>query len=187
MDDVSEKIVVQYMSYVDEMIKAHRQIGDIINEKNEVTPQRINTALALYYKVHTTVIAEYQRQKIKYEAKALEYKAWEDERFQEAKKVVIDSYEEKKIKPSITEFQVQLRLSNKEEYQKRNLELIELEARMRFMLRLLEGLNRYDSILTTMSYNSRSEMKSLSLDERMNASPEGVYKNRIRSRVPINK
>ncbi len=187
MDDTTTKIVERYVSFVDSMIKEYQKIGDLINEDNEVTPQRLNTALAMYYKISTAVIAEYQRQKIKYEALAIEYKEWEDKKFQESKQKVIDSYSDKKIKPSVTEFHVQMRTDNKEEYKKKNLELSEAESRMRFMLRLLDNLNRYDSILTTMSYNARSEMRALSLDDRMNSDPEKVSRNKVRSRTPINR
>lgn len=187
MENITENTIERYVSFVDKMIKEYQKIGDLIDEHNEVTPARVNTALSMYYKISTALIAEYQRQKIKYEALSIEYKEWEDQKFQDAKEKVIDTYQEKKIKPSVKEFETQMRIDNKVEYKQKTLELVEAESKMRFLLRLLENLNRYDSILTTISYNSRSEMRALSLDDRMNASPEGASRNKIRSRIPINK
>lgn len=187
MNDVTESTVNRYVAFVEKMISEYRKIGELIDEHNEVTPARVNTALSMYYKISLALISEYQRQKIKYEALNIEYKEWEDEKFQLAKEKVINSYEERKIKPSVKEFETQMRLDNKFEYKQKTLELVEAESRMRFLLRLLDNLNRYDSILTTISYNARSEMRALSLDNRMNANPDRANANRIRSRVPINK
>lgn len=186
MESDTNAMITRYVSYVEEMIQEYRKIGELINEHNEVTPARVNTALSMYYSVSTALIAEYQRQKIKYETLKIDFQSWEDEKFQLAKEVVLDSYQEKKIKPSVKEFETQMRLDNRVEYRRRSLELVEAESSMRFLLRLVENLNRYDSILTTISYNARSEMRALSLDDRMNADPNRVSKNRVRSRVPIN-
>ena len=69
----------------------------------------------------------------------------------------------------------------KDEYQARLAELETSESRMRFLLRMTDLMKSYDSILTTLSSNMRQEMRTLSLDSRMNASPEGVSANKIRS------
>lgn len=187
MKDITESTVDRYVAFVEKMISEYRKIGDLIDDHNEVTPARVNTALSMYYNISLALIAEYQRQKIKFETLNIEYKEWEDEKFQEAKENVINSYQERKIKPSVKEFETQMRTDNKVEYKRRTLELVEAESRMRFLLRLLNNLNRYDSILTTISYNARSEMRALSLDDRMNANPDRAHANRIRSRVPINR
>lgn len=187
MKDITESTVDRYVAFVEKMISEYRKIGDLIDDHNEVTPARVNTALSMYYNISLALIAEYQRQKIKFETLNIEYKEWEDEKFQEAKENVINSYQERKIKPSVKEFETQMRTDNKVEYKRRTLELVEAESRMRFLLRLLNNLNRYDSILTTISYNARSEMRALSLDDRMNANPDRVSAHRIRSRVPINR
>lgn len=180
------KIFVEdYIQFVDKMIKSYQKIGDLINsDTGEITPEKINSALALYYNTSLAIIAEYQRQKINYEAESIEFKVWEDNRFEEAKRAILDEYADTKIKPSVKEFETRMRIMFSDEWKEKTLSLTEAESRMRFMLRLSDNLQKYDNILTTISYNMRAEMKSLSLDSRMNAAPEGVTRNKIRDRFP---
>lgn len=178
-------ITERYIKFVDDMIQSYNKIGNLINsESGEITPEKINTALALYYNTSLALIAEYQRQKINFEAETLEFKAWEDEKFEEAKHSVFADYEDTKIKPSVKEFETRMRRINKDEWLERSMVLTESQSKMRFLLRMMDTLQRFDNILTTISYNMRAEMKSLSLDSRMNATPEGVTSNRVRTRFP---
>lgn len=181
------KIFVEdYIQFVDKMIKSYQKIGDLINsDTGEITPEKINSALALYYNTSLAIIAEYQRQKINYEAESIEFKVWEDIKFEESKKAILEEYADTKIKPSVKEFETRMRIMFADEWKEKTLSLTEAEARMRFMLRLSDNLQKYDGILTTISYNMRAEMKSLSLDSRMNAAPEGVTRNKIRDRFPV--
>jgi hypothetical protein len=71
------------------------------------------------------------------------------------------------VKPSVSEYGVQLRLDNADEYRRRTLELDESEARMRFMLRQVDLLDRQYSILQSISSNMRSEMRTLGMDAAM--------------------
>ena len=187
-EKLTEK-VDSYIAFVNDMIDKYKKIGELIDTDSQtVTPEKINSALSLYYNVSLALIAEYQRAKITYEAMSIDFQNWKDRNFEEAKATVLAEYEDKKIKPSVTEFETRARTLHEEEYAYRTMELQEAESRMRFLLRMLDTLNKYDSILTAISYNMRSELKALSLDDRMNASVEGVSQNKIRTfsrRTPV--
>ena len=187
-EKLTEK-VDSYIAFVNNMIDKYKKIGELIDTDSQtVTPEKINSALSLYYNVSLALIAEYQRAKITYEAMSIDFQNWKDKNFEEAKATVLAEYEDKKIKPSVTEFETRARTLHEAEYSLRNMELQEAESRMRFLLRMLDTLNKYDSILTAISYNMRSELKALSLDDRMNASVEGASQNKIRTfsrRTPV--
>lgn len=189
-EQLNEK-VNNYIEFVNDMIDKYKKIGELIdNDTQTVTPERINSALSLYYNVSLALIAEYQRAKINYEAMSIDFQNWKDRNFEEAKATVLAEYENNtKIKPSVTEFETRARTLHEAEYSLKSMELNEAESRMRFLLRMLDTLNKFDSILTAISYNMRSELKALSLDERMNASVEGVSQNKVRAlsnkRVPV--
>lgn len=190
MEQILNEKVNSYIEFVNDMIEKYKKIGELIDpDSNTVTPERINSALSLYYNVNLALCAEYQRAKIQYEAMSIDFQNWKDKNFEEAKATVLAEYEDKKIKPSVTEFETRARTLHEAEYSLRTMELQEAESRMRFLLRMLDTLNKFDSILTAISYNMRSELKALSLDDRMNASVEGVNQNRVRSlprkRVPV--
>jgi hypothetical protein len=184
------KYVENYISFVGEMIESYKKIGNLVDDvSNEITPEAINTALGMYYNTTLGLIGEYQRYKIYYEAEKLEFQVWEDEKFEEAKRQVYAGYEEKKVKPALKEIETFMRKSNSFDWVSKTMKLKEAEAKMRFMLRMMDTLKSYDNILTTISYNTRAEMKALSLDDRANATPEGVSKSKIRirpSRVKVN-
>ena len=187
-EKLTEK-VDSYIAFVNDMIDKYKKIGELIDTDSQtVTPEKINSALSLYYNVSLALIAEYQRAKITYEAMSIDFQNWKDKNFEEAKMTVLAEYEDKKIKPSVTEFETRARTLHEEEYAYRTMELQEAESRMRFLLRMLDTLNKYDSILTAISYNMRSELKALSLDDRMNASVEGASQNKVRTftrRTPV--
>ena len=189
-EQLNEK-VNNYIEFVNDMIDKYKKIGELIDTDTQtVTPERINSALSLYYNVSLALIAEYQRAKINYEAMSIDFQNWKDRNFEEAKATVLAEYENNtKIKPSVTEFETRARTLHEAEYSLKSMELNEAESRMRFLLRMLDTLNKFDSILTAISYNMRSELKALSLDERMNASVEGVSQNKVRAlsnkRVPV--
>ena len=185
MDMINEELMNKYVSYVTDTINKCKKMGDLIDDLQEVvTPARLNTALAMYFNVSTWLIAEYQRQKIVYEITKREFDAWKDDLFEEAKRQVIYEYAETKVKPSVTEFETRARHMKKQEYQEKLAELETSESRMRFLLRMTELMKSYDSILTTLSSNMRQEMRTLSLDNRMNSTPEGVSMNKVRSGFP---
>ena len=189
-EQLTEK-VNSYIAFVNDMIDEYRKIGELVDKNSgTVTPEKINTALAQYYNVNLALCAEYQRAKINYEGMSIDFQNWKDKNFEEAKASVMAEYESNsKAKPSVTEFETRARTLHQEEYTKRTMELQEAESRMRFLLRMLDTLNKFDSILTAISYNMRSELKALSLDDRMNASIEGVSQNKIRvfsKRTPVN-
>lgn len=179
--------IESYIQFVEKMIGEYKKIGNLVDDQtNEITSERINTALSLYYNITLALNAEYQRQKINYESESIDFKIWEDEKFEVAKQEVLDEYFDTKIKPSVKEFETRLRTKFKSEWKDRTLSLTAADARVRFLLRMMDTLQRYDSILTTISYNMRSELRSLSLDGRMNATPEGVMSNKTRGeRVPV--
>lgn len=189
MNEKFTEKVDSYIAFVNDMIDKYKKIGELIDTDSQtVTPEKINSALSLYYNVSLALIAEYQRAKITYEAMSIDFQNWKDRNFEEAKATVLAEYEDKKIKPSVTEFETRARTLHEEEYAYRTMELQEAESRMRFLLRMLDTLNKYDSILTAISYNMRSELKALSLDDRMNASVEGASQNKVRTftrRTPV--
>lgn len=183
----TEDYVEEYIDFVQDMINKYKSIGDLVDTAtDEITPAKINTALSKYYNVSLALCAEYQRAKINYEAKSIEFQNWKDTIFEQAKAAVLAEYSETKIKPSVTEFETRSRTLNAQEYTRRTMELHTAESKMRFLLRMLDTLNKYDSILTAISYNMRSELRALSLDDRMNGSIEGVNSNRVRGGFPEN-
>ena len=183
---MSEEIIEKYVKYVQKTISEFSKIGDLI-ENDEISPNRLNKALSQYYNISLSLNAEYQRKKIEHGSLETEHQLWYDEKFQLAKDIVREEYKESKsIKPSIKEYETTLRTTFRSEWKDWSLRMNESEAKVQFLLRLRETLNKYDNILTTIAYNMRSEMRSLSIDDRSNAKLENVTERKNRSRFPVN-
>lgn len=160
-----------YIEYVNSIIKDFGYIKNIVH-KGEVTPQALNTALALYGRVGDGLIAEYQRIKEEHLKIDLEYNAWYDQKFEEARTEIINEYSNVKgVKPSVKEFDTRVRTKFAFEYETWQRKLRESEGKIRFLIRIMDNHKKFDGILVTLSSNMRQEMRSLSLDSRMNSNP----------------
>lgn len=183
---MSEELIQEYISYVKKTIERFSKIGDLI-QNDEISPNQLNKALGQYYDISLMLNAEYQRQKIEHAHLETEYQIWYDEHFERAKNIVRDEYSESRsIKPSVKEYETTLRRQFREEWREWDLRIKQSEAKVQFLLRLRETLNKYDNILTTIAYNMRSEMRALSIDSRSNAVPENAMERKNRSRFPVN-
>lgn len=174
----------EYIDFVQDVVSKYQEIGDLVNQ-DEISPAKLNRALSMYYNVSLGLNSEYQRAKKEKTDLELEFQVWEDEHFEKAKKTVQSDYEGTKIKPSVTEYQTRMRTMFKDEYIEWKTAINDAESKVRFYLRLFTALDKYDSILTTISYNMRSEMKALSIEERSNKDPDYASNNKIRSEFPV--
>lgn len=176
----TSKLVENYIDYVQKTIQEFSEVGELIIN-NEISPLKLNNSLAKFYSISLALNAEYQRQKINHSILETEYQLWYDEKFIESKRKVISEYENSRsIKPSVKEFEIELRRSYRDEWRDWDLLLKESEAKTQFLLRLRETLNKYDNILTTISNNMRSEMRSLSIESRSNKNLDNVPLRKVR-------
>ena len=171
-----EKFVKEYIEYVSAMIDRFKVLGELISKDDDVvTPERINTALAYYYQVSMALNSEYQRCKIEYLREKLLFQSWEDAIFEKAKKAILYENEQnsKTTKPSVKEYETRSRNDNRQEYNIRQMKLNVYESKMQFILRMMDTVKTYDNILVSLANNMRQEMRSLSIESRMNS-----YKDR---------
>lgn len=188
--------VIAYQEYVLEFIGKFGAMSNLI-QNNEISPNELNLALGNYLKITEVFLAEYQRAKLNNFYAELNYEEWYAEKFEECKKEVISEYDStnegakyKKdmVKPSLKEYDTRVKFRYKKEIREQKEKLMLAESEMRFSLRLLDILKKYDNILTTLSNNMRQEMRSLSAINRANlAVEENVSENKIRSQFPEGK
>lgn len=171
-------MIDDYISFVQETIQKYSDVGDLIRG-DQVHPQELNRALALYFNANLSLNAEYQRAKAEQLDLELQFEEWWDTKFEEARDQILKEYEESRsIKPAVKEFESRARNANREAYTSWKRKLAAAENKTRFLLRLLDLFKKYDNILTTISQNMRSELRSLSLEDRMNKDPK---ENKVRA------
>lgn len=164
----NKKIIENYIKFVQENIERFSDIGHL-TRLTEVPIDLIYKALAKYYDVSLMLNSEYQRVKIDHEMLKQEYEMWYAEKFEVAKSEVASECASSKTKPALKEFEMRLKVKFALEYASYQRRLTVAECECDFFIRLRETLLRYDQILVTLSANMRSEMKSLSIENRAEA------------------
>jgi len=181
---MDEGRVKEYMDFVQSIQQKVNSVGSLVSGNEEVTPFAVNRALALYYNTNLELIRMYEEQKVRHLDIQNDFEQWYDEKFEECRDEIMNMYENvggKSVKPAAKEYDTRVKTKYSAEYNRRKKALDVAESRVSYLRKLFEILKRYDTILTTISYNMRSELKSLSIEKRANTDPE---KNRVRRGFP---
>lgn len=190
---VNKEKVKEYEEFVIFCLNKFGTLSDLIRD-DEIDPNELNLALGSYLKVTNGLLSEYQKSKMNDFYVSMNYDEWYAEKFEECKKEVIADYvghnegfknKTDMIKPSLKEFNNRVQYKYKKEMREWKEKVMLANSEMRFILRLLETLKKYDDILTTISNNMRQEMRSLSAINRANLSDENkVSSYKVRGDFP---
>jgi len=179
-----DKEIVEYVKFIQEQIQKHKDSSQLINN-NEITPAVINRALGEYSTVNLALIAEYNRLKAESFSMDLDYTKWWDDLFVKVRQNMIAETESKTIKIAVKEIEATVRNKNSEKYQEWQNKKFVQEGKVRFMIRLLDNWKKVDNVLVNISLNMRSEMKSLSLESRINQNRDRVRTEFPKTREPV--
>lgn len=160
--------IENYIKFVQEVASKYKKNVDILQGNSEITPYTINEALANYSNILFILTSEYQRKKAEAYEIQIEFEAWWDEKFTEKRRTLNDVNLPASKWVSKQEIESEVRSSYKSDYKDWKTKLFEVENKVTFYKQLLDNWKKFDSILITLSYNMRSELKSLSLEDRAN-------------------
>jgi hypothetical protein len=158
-----------YIAFVERVVHRSEELGNLVTGSCSITPASVNYALAKWYEISLGLCSEYERVKRDQTQLELSFERWYDGCFEVAQRALIDEYAITKTKPSLKEIEIRTRRLNADEYYEWQEQLLVAEMKTRTYLRLMNTIDRYDRILTTLSQNMRSEMSVLTLDNRMNS------------------
>lgn len=160
----------EYVQYIQTTLNKYRAIALLAKDGDDnLTPREVNTALADFMPTYWGLIAEYNVAKAQHNTRKEAFDRWYDRTFMEVRKTLLEELpENSKAKPALKEYETKLKVDYEEDYYryKRMVEIAEFKER--YLLRLTESMSRYDRILANISQNMRSEMMSLSLENRTN-------------------
>lgn len=162
-----EDMIIHYVKNVEETLSRYQQVGDLIRETH-VPMDKVYRALAMFYEVNNRLASEYQRAKVTHQALERKYEAWYDKKFTEARTAIIDLYKMEvkgSLKPAVKEYEIYLRVENATQYEAWQINLQLAEAKVQFLLRLRENLERHHRTLTELSSSMRSEIRALQISE----------------------
>jgi hypothetical protein len=175
-----QNVYEDYLKLVTDTVEKYSKLSRLIYG-NEVNPSELNRALAEYMENNVVLIGEYYRIKLDFVKIQREYQEWYDDKFVETKaEMNKDITGSKKL--AVKEYETELRVIFKEEYGEWQEKLITAEMAVNMYRRVVETYKNFDRILVALSSNTRQDMYTLSLENRMNTKPENVSKNRVRKR-----
>ena len=164
MEDYS---VDKYVSYVQEQIKKMLVGLEVIDfHTQEITPDKINTALANFTPVNLMLNAEYQRLLKQQKDQEKEFRKWSDRKFVETKAVMSEGLA-KSVKLSKAEIDIQVRFENEKEYEDFEDQEQELEMKVDYVKKLLDQWKDHAWVLRALSDNMRTELKTLNIERSM--------------------
>lgn len=178
-----EDIIKNYIKYVQEVTVRYSKSAKLINQNDEITPQDLNYALGSYLDINIMLLGEYQRAKVYKFQVERDFSKWYDKKFIETRRRLFGE-NESKAKVSVKEIEIDLKYNQSIEYYEWQNKIQEAESKESFLRRLVELYKNFDSVLTTLSNNMRQELKSLSLEGRINSDPNKASNNRIRKEYP---
>ena len=160
----------EYLEFVQEQIKSFQKNTRLIRD-DQIFPETLNRALAEYGNVASMLNAEYQRAKVDQYRVDSEFNDWWDEVVSEARNEILESIEGKKY-PAYKEYELVAKERYREKYRAFQDRVYTAERRVSFLRRLIDTYKKQDQILVNLSLNMRSELRTLSLQDRMNANPK---------------
>lgn len=169
MESISTNIE-RYLAFVNEEIKKFKSSTKLITN-DHITPEAINRALGDYQITNATLIAEYQRSKTNEYIIKAQFEDWWDSKVSEARDRILSSIEGKKY-PAYKEYELVAKKDNEREYREFQDKINVAENETSFLRRLVEAFKKQDNVLVNLSLNMRSELKALSLEDRVNSNPK---------------
>jgi len=166
---MGEVSVDRYVNYVQDQIKKMVSGLEVIDSRTEeITPNKINTALAYFTPVNLMLNAEYQRLKKEHQDYKKYFRKWQDAKFVEVKKEMYVGVA-KSVKLSKAEIETQVRVDYAKEYEEMEDLEQELEMKVDYVKLLLDQWGAHAWILRALSDNMRTEMKTLNIERSMDS------------------
>ena len=158
-----------YVQYVETQIARWREYISLRRQSDsEISPARINKALAEYQEVQFALIAEEKRVQIELANYILIYQTWWDSRYIGAKKELNPISLAGTKWAAKSEIEAYARHDNADEYMEYEEKKIVLEGKVSLLRRLLDAWKGHLNVLTSLSNNMRSELRALSIMDQAN-------------------
>ena len=159
-----------------------QQMNQLV-ENGQCTPELLNTALANYASTSTWLITILETVEIEHNNLKLDYSVWESEKIIETKEKMSFGMS-KSLKLSQTEINAQMIVDNKAKYIEWQRQLQLAERKEGFYRRLNDMWKKNADIILCLSNNMRSELRSLSIENKAN---KEIAEEAIIRRVKIKK
>lgn len=165
-----------------EKVEFIQNLGQLIHD-NQITPESLNNGLGNYFNASAFLTNIYEQTSLEHEMLKTDYNIWFSERFIEERNKLNDGKPQSKY-ASQSEINNSVIVEHKQKYKELQTELLLSEKRVSFYRRLCESFKVQSQILINLSQSMRSELYSLSVENRAN---KDIQKEAIINRSPIKK
>lgn len=161
------KEIEDYINFVQNTVSKYQKSVQLIRD-DRITPATINEALANYSNVLFILTSEYQRKKSEAYELQLDFDSWWDEKFTRCRQKLNNPELPASKWVSKQELESYVRATYKDEYKQWKTKLFSVESKTSFYRQMLENWRKIENIIINLSLNMRSELKSLSVENRAN-------------------
>lgn len=165
--EIDQNYIIEYTKRANDIISRYSKYKDIV-KNGDVQIAEVNNALADYISINSFLLEEYEKKILLYNLKKDNFDNWFAEKFIDIRNKNNTDNKATTKWLSKQEIEMIIRIDYKEEFSEKNGELILLDREVSTLRRLCETYKKMDTIFQTLSNNARQEMKSLSLENRMN-------------------
>lgn len=180
------KAIDKYIEYANSIIEKYSQHNKIVKDGN-ISLLELNNALCEYLNVYTVLTIEYEKLDLEYQFEKAKFNEWYDEKWVNIRNELnpIDLPASKWVGKQ--EIDSTLKVRFKDEFRLYNTALIIKEKEVALLRRIVDGYKKMDSILQTLAYNYRGELKAIGLEDRANYSARSNDNDKIETpiRMPI--
>jgi hypothetical protein len=163
--NMEDSRIENYLDFVQTNVQLLKDSANLIKE-DTILPYRINACIAQYVEVALMLNSEYQRKKWEHKELTREYAKWWDKKFLMARDKLNSERTSSKF-ASQKEIESQTRVDNESEYEEWQEKLDACVAQSDFLIRQIDIWKKQDQLLITLSNNMRTEMRALSIDDRI--------------------
>jgi len=172
-----------YIKFVKDAQKEIMELSDLI-EEGYILPQRVNRCIVYYNRTLNTLIQEEERYLTKKRTLERAYRSWWDKVFLSARDKLNEGRSSSKF-ASLTEIQTQTRGDNREEFDKWEKAIEEMDDKVRFYKKLIDSWKKEDMLLNTLSSNLRTEMQKLYVGNITDKNIKSQGGSRVSKRIPV--
>lgn len=172
--------VESYIEEVQSQIEKFKEYLEIFDDySNEISPEKLNKALAHFSQVNFSLNAEYQRFRAELKNLEADFQEWFDKKFIETKTKLLEG-KTSSYKLSQSEIETQLRAENQKEHRQFFDKVTESKMKTDFLERLMKQWSEHGYNLKVISDNLRSELRHIGDNDRGSKDETPSYSRRIR-------
>jgi hypothetical protein len=180
-NDIVQKLTSAevYVNYVIEFIDEYKRQVKLVDKHDMILPSYLNRAIAEYGSHSATLVSEEARLRGYLKEVKRDFDKWNSRTFMEVRtRLNNESTSKKQI--AVKEIEMAVKTYHADKYYEFTEAMENTELKIDYIHNLASFWKKQDNMLSNLSYNMRSELKSLSVQSRANGETEQSKRRKLK-------